>query len=72
MLTLEKPPDPKRYTSPLRFLIIIAASVFTIEAGMMILLIILPPLPEAAAALFDALLLTILIYPVLYRYVVRP
>ncbi len=72
MLTLEKLPDPKRYASPLRFLIIIAAAVFMIEAGVMILLIILPPLPEVVAALFDALLLTILIYPILYRYVVRP
>jgi PAS domain S-box-containing protein len=72
MIELEKPPDHQQYASPLRLLVIIAASVFVAEAGVMILLFVLPPLPQVTAAVFDALLLTILIYPVLYRYVMRP
>src|SRR5512139_1233096 len=72
MTTLEKPPDYKEYASPVRLLLIIAAAVFVTEAGLMILLIILPPLPEVVTAMLDALVLTILIYPVLYRYVMRP
>jgi PAS domain-containing protein len=72
MTTLEKLPGHEPYASPFRILIIIAASVFIAEACVMILLFILPPLPHIAAAPLDATLVTILIYPILYRYVVRP
>jgi hypothetical protein len=53
-------------------LTIIAAAVFITEAGIMILLLILPPLPHAVAAPLDAALVTIVIFPILYRFVVHP
>ncbi len=65
-------PPPKRYASPLRLLGLIAASVFVVEALVMVLLIILPPMPHTVTAPFDATLVTILMYPILYRFVVRP
>jgi len=62
----------KAYASPFRLLALIAVSVFVIEALVMILLLGLPPMPHALSAPLDALLVTILMYPVLYRNVVRP
>jgi PAS domain S-box-containing protein len=68
----EQPSTTSTYDSPFRLLAIIAASVFVSEALVMIVLLVLPALPHAVAVPLDATLVTILIYPILHRFVVHP
>lgn len=58
--------------SPLRMVIIIAVSVFVIEAAIMFLLPFLPPLPYLLDGLIDASAITILLSPVIYYLIFRP
>ncbi len=60
------------HDSPVRFLVIVSASVFLTEACVMALLFVLPPMHALAAALLDSLLLVILLVaPALYFFVLR-
>ncbi len=68
----EQSSTTRAYDSPLRLLAIVAASVFGAEALVMVFLMLLPPLPHAVAAPLDAALVTILVYPILYRFMLRP
>jgi two-component system, cell cycle sensor histidine kinase and response regulator CckA len=58
--------------SPVRLLIIITAALFCAEAVIMLVLPILPPLTLFQLALLDAILLTVIIFPVLHIFLVRP
>ena len=66
--------SPERYTeqSPVRLLLTLAALVFAAEAGVMGLLALLPPQPALAEALLDSVLLTTLVFPLLYLLVFEP
>ncbi len=63
---------PRLTSSPVRLGLTITAVVFVAEATVMSLLIILPPLPPFLTALLDACLLTVLVSPALYFYLLRP
>ena len=60
------------HSNPLRLLITIIGSTFLAEALVMLLLIILPSLSPSIEVLFDAILLTALIFPALYLFSFRP
>lgn len=62
----------KGYPSPLRLLIIIAVSIFFAEVVIMFFLSILPPFSEPVVAFLDALLLSILVFPMLYLFLWKP
>jgi signal transduction histidine kinase len=61
-----------RFYSPVRILLTILASLFLAEAGVMLLLPILPPLSFYETALLDAALLTGISFPLLYLFLFRP
>ena len=60
------------YSNPSRLLIITIGSTFMAEALVMLLLIILPSLSPSIEVLFDAILLTALMFPALYLFSFRP
>ncbi len=62
----------KRSFSPLRILMITMVSIFLAEIFVMILLFVLPPISRPVEALVDGLLLTALIFPILYLVLFRP
>ena len=62
----------KRNPTPYLLLIITTVSIFFIEAAEMIVLALLPPIPDKAEVLLDASVLTILIFPILYLYFFKP
>ncbi|NOS35044.1 MAG: hypothetical protein GQ522_00235 [Deltaproteobacteria bacterium] len=65
--------ERRNYVNPLRFLLIITFSIFIVEALVMFIAMpLLPPLPQEIVALFDALLLTLLILPTLYYFLFKP
>ncbi len=67
--------DVKRvtpYQSPIRLLLILGSSIFTIELSIMLLVFLLPPLSMWVGALADSVLLVVLIFPTLYFFVFRP
>lgn len=57
---------------PLRFLAIMAFSIFIAEAFIMFLLLVLPPFSPLVEAFLDSLLLVVLLSPVLYLFLFRP
>ena len=61
-----------RYQSPIRLLLILGSSIFTIELLIMVLVFVLPPLSVWVEALSDSTLLVVLIFPILYFFVFRP
>ena len=66
-------PGDGRFQSPWRLLFIVAASIFTVEAVLMISFHWwLPPLPHLIESVLDAVLLTVLLMPILYRFLFRP
>jgi PAS domain S-box-containing protein len=62
----------KRFMSPFRLFVMIVVSIFISEALITFLLPHLPPLPGQVEALFDALLLSALVIPILYLCAFRP
>ncbi|MBI5179651.1 MAG: PAS domain S-box protein [Nitrospinae bacterium] len=60
------------YPSPQRMLLVIAVSIFTVEAGVMTLLANLPPMTYVGEMLVDAATLTAVILPVLFFLFYRP
>ncbi len=62
----------KAYFSPARLFLVVAVSVFLIEAMVMIILPRLPVLSETTAALLDSTTLVILLSPILYFFLFRP
>lgn len=60
------------YQSVAWLLAVLTASVFLVEALVMLLLHVLPPLPHIASVLIDAALLSALLFPVFYLLVFRP
>lgn len=62
----------KRISTPFRFLMVTAASIFVAEGFVMFLLPLLPPLYYYMEALLDAFLLTVLVFPALYFFLFRP
>ena len=71
------PPNLTLPTSPWRILAILTITVFIVELAIMagIELVISPELSVALSlveAVFDATLLTIIVFPMLYRYSFRP
>ena len=62
-----------RYTtSPIRAFAILAGSIFAVELTIMIIFLLLPPLPPVAETMADAVLLTILVSPIIYRFAFLP
>ncbi len=59
-------------TSPIRAFAILAGSIFVVELTIMIVFLLLPPLPPVAETIADAILLTILVSPLIYRFAFRP
>lgn len=69
----EPGPDGGRsYPSPLRFILVVAVSVFLLETAVMLVMRFFPSLSFGATALIDAVALTILSIPLLYFFVYRP
>ncbi len=63
---------PASYRSPVYFLSIMTASVFTAETLVMLLFLILPKLPDLVEVFVDSTLLSLLISPCLYFCLFRP
>lgn len=59
-------------TKPLHQLLIIIVSIFLAETIVTLLLTNLPPLSIQEDALFDSLLVTIILFPILYLFMFRP
>lgn len=59
-------------TRPIGLLAVTGVAVFVAEALVMLLLSSAPPMPVAVEAFLDALLLSVLVFPVLYVTVFRP
>ena len=57
---------------PARLLLITMLAVFVIEAVVMALLAVLPPLPAGPEALVDSTLLSVLLFPILYLTAFKP
>lgn len=66
-----KPPK-KGYPSPLSLFVIIAVSIFAVETVIMILLHLPEHMSVYVETLLDASLLTILMFPALYFFLLRP
>jgi diguanylate cyclase (GGDEF)-like protein/PAS domain S-box-containing protein len=65
-------PRNPRVLSPLRLLVVVIATVFTIEILVMLALDVLPRIPGWAADVLDASLLALLLFPALYFLAYRP
>ncbi|RMF27027.1 MAG: GAF domain-containing protein [Chloroflexi bacterium] len=63
---LAEPAVPLLVRSFVRLTVAVAALIFIVEAALMLLLPLLPPLPRLVEALLDSTLLVLLISPVLY------
>ena len=66
------PKTPGAHLSPLRLLLVLALTVFSVETLIMFAIDALPPMPEALSTIVDATLLVALIFPVFYFLVFRP
>lgn len=64
--------DRENQQSVRRLLIVLIASVFFIEVFLMGVLALLPPMSETVAALLDAALLSLLLFPIFYYLIFRP
>ncbi len=62
----------KTYFSPVKLLLVIAASIFVIEAAIMMILPRLPALSEGLEALLDSTILITFLSPILYLFLFRP
>jgi len=62
----------KLYSKPGILLLVAAGVIFMMEALVMFLLLLLPVLDPITAALIDAAMLTVVIFPILYLLVFRP
>ena len=60
------------YFSPFRLLVIIMFSIFVTEAIIMFLFSILPRLSQHVQIVVDGLLLTVLVFPIVYLFMLRP
>ena len=60
------------YHSPLKLIVIIALSVFLIEALVMVFLFMVPGLPYLGGILLDPALVVVLLAPILYFFLFRP
>lgn len=58
--------------SPLKLLVIVAASIMFIEMALMLLFEQLPPMSYLQETILDSALLTILVFPILYLFMFRP
>ena len=58
--------------SPVRYLLITAASIFVAEAAIMVVFTFLPPLPDWQETIVDAAALTVLAAPILYLFLLQP
>lgn len=64
--------DRENQQSVRRLLIVLIGSVFFIETFLMGVLALLPPMSETLAALLDAALLSLLLFPIFYYLIFRP
>ncbi|WP_373498991.1 sensor histidine kinase [Desulfococcus sp.] len=74
-LSSPKPPPNDQsmgFGSPIRLLLTIAISIFSVEAFNMVVLNLLRPLPLAVEVIGDALILVLLIFPALYNFSYKP
>jgi len=62
----------KRALSPIRAFAILVGSIFGIELLIMIVFLLSPPLPAVVETIVDAMSLTILVAPILYRFAIMP
>ncbi len=69
---MRDPSDETKLSSPMRFLLIVIATVFTAELMIMGIISFLTPGPEWAKAVIDSALLVILVFPVVYVFSFRP
>ncbi|MDO9010477.1 MAG: hypothetical protein Q7U78_01540 [Gallionella sp.] len=58
--------------SPARLFLIVAASILVVEIAIMFAFERLPQLPRITESILDGILLTILVSPILYRFLFRP
>src|SRR4030042_72109 len=63
---------PNIYFSPFRLLVIIMFSIFVTEAIIMFIFSILPRLSQHVQIVVDGLLLTVLVFPIVYLFMLRP
>ncbi|VVC83167.1 diguanylate cyclase/phosphodiesterase with PAS/PAC sensor(s) [Sideroxydans sp. CL21] len=64
--------DRENQQSVRRLLVVLIGSVFFIETFLMGALALLPPMSETLAALLDAALLSLLLFPIFYYLIFRP
>lgn len=62
----------KEHTAPFCLLLIVTASIFAAEALIMFVISFLPPSPRHVIMILDALLLTLLVFPMLYILLFKP
>jgi GAF domain-containing protein len=62
----------KENVSPNRALIILVASIFFVELGIMIAFFILPPLPPIVETIVDSTALILMVSPIVYRFAIVP
>lgn len=58
--------------SPAQLLAIVAVSILTMEIVIMFVFAWMPPIPALAGSILDGTLLTVLVSPILYRFLFRP
>ena len=63
---------PARFKSPFYLMIMITASLFISETGVMLIISSLPTLSTLHEALFDSILLVMFVSPMLYFFMLRP
>lgn len=69
---LEEDQENIRPQSPTRLFILVTVSIFVAEIIIMFLMPLLQPMSNAAAAIIDSLLLTMLVAPFIYYFIHRP
>lgn len=62
----------KMYFIPIAFFALLIATIFVVEVGIMGLLLVLPDIPESYKVYLDGFLLTIILFPVLFYFYLRP
>ncbi len=64
--------DGKNTLNPTRVFIILVAAIFSIELLIMIVFLLMPPFTPIVESLIDAISLTVLVAPILYRFAIMP
>lgn len=72
LVGMKIPTRLKIYESPIRLLLLIAATLFVTHTQAMVMFALLPQFPMWTESLIESLLLLILLFPALYFFSLRP